>query len=110
MILRGLWWTNKGHIHANWGKSGYVEPTRKAAEQGNGCAQFLFGVTFLQGGGNLQDLVQGHMWVNIAAANGVKNAFNLRKLAEKNMTPAQIAEAQKLARECMSKDYKGCGR
>jgi hypothetical protein len=24
------------------------------------------------------------------------------------MTPAQIAEAQKLARECVAKDYKGC--
>jgi hypothetical protein len=25
-----------------------------------------------------------------------------------NMTPAQIAEAKKLARECVAKDYKGC--
>ena len=26
----------------------------------------------------------------------------------KQMTPAQIAEAQKLARECVRKNYRGC--
>ena len=31
-----------------------------------------------------------------------------RDIIAKQMTPSQIAEAQKLARECVAKDYKGC--
>ena len=32
----------------------------------------------------------------------------MRNLIESKMTPDQIAEAQKLARECVRKKYKGC--
>ena len=38
----------------------------------------------------------------------VKDAGKKRNLLTKQMTPAQIAEAQKLARECVKKKYKGC--
>ena len=48
------------------------------------------------------------MWGNVAATNGNENGGNLRDLVEKKMTPAQIAEAQKLARECVLKEYKRC--
>ncbi len=51
-----------------------------------------------------QDYVQAHMWFNLAASSfppgedhdiAVKNRDNVAK----RMTPAQIAEAEKLARE-----------
>ncbi len=51
-----------------------------------------------------QDYVQAHMWFNLAASRfppgehrdkAVKN----RDIVAKKMTPAQISEAQKLARE-----------
>jgi len=32
----------------------------------------------------------------------------LRDLVAKEMTPSQIQEAQRLARECVRKNYKGC--
>ena len=32
----------------------------------------------------------------------------LRDFVEKKMTPAELANAQKLARECVRKNYKGC--
>ena len=51
---------------------------------------------------NYGDYVSAHMWFNLAAAQG--NAFAemfLKDTADK-MTPAQIAEAQKLAREWKS--------
>jgi len=45
-----------------------------------------------------QDYVQAHMWSNLAAAGGL-NVGALRDRLAKQMTPAQIAEARKLARE-----------
>ena len=48
------------------------------------------------------------MWENIAATNGEETGAIFRDVFEEKMTPAQIAEAQKLARECMQKNYKGC--
>ncbi len=51
------------------------------------------------GGGVTRDYVQAQMWYSLAAARGLKIAReNCTLLAEK-MTPAQTAEAQKLARE-----------
>jgi hypothetical protein len=39
------------------------------------------------------------MWYSLAATNGDKPAAELRDTIANQMTPAQIAEAQKLARE-----------
>ena len=72
---------------------------RLAAEQGDASAQFKLGVIYDKGKGVLKDYVLAHMWMNLAAAKGVKEAVNGRDLLEKNMTPAQLAEAQRLARE-----------
>ncbi|MEE8284994.1 MAG: hypothetical protein V3R63_08420, partial [Alphaproteobacteria bacterium] len=47
-----------------------------------------------------------HMWINLSAANGnVDGPYYQDKIA-KRMTPAQIAEGQKLAREWLSKHGK----
>jgi hypothetical protein len=54
------------------------------------------------------------MWFNIAALNENgeeairEDASSRRETIESEMTPAQIAEAQNLARECVRKNYKGC--
>ncbi len=72
---------------------------RKAAEQGDTDAQYNLGIRYADGQGVTQDYVQAHMWYNLAAARGYKDAMKIRALIAKLMTPAQIAEAQKLARE-----------
>ncbi|MCH8039123.1 MAG: hypothetical protein IH977_02110 [Nitrospinae bacterium] len=46
-----------------------------------------------------QDFVLAHMWFNLAGAQGDEDAINERNSLEKEMTPAQLAEAQRLARE-----------
>jgi uncharacterized protein len=56
----------------------------------------------------IQDNVYAHMWFNIAASNGDTDAVKNRDIAAKNMTSSQMAEAQKLARACVAKKYKGC--
>ena len=51
------------------------------------------------GQGVTQDYVQAHMWYSLAAARGEKEASGWRDLLAEQMTPEQIAEAQKLAGE-----------
>ncbi len=47
----------------------------------------------------LRDIVLAYMWFNLAAAQGNKNSQKARDKAAKQMTPDQIAEAQRMARE-----------
>jgi TPR repeat protein len=70
---------------------------RPLADQGHVTAQTVVGLMYYFNYGG--DYVSAHMWFNLAAAQG--NAFAemfLKDTADK-MTPEQIAEAQKLARE-----------
>ncbi len=60
------------------------------------------------GQGVPQDYVRAHMWWNLTASTGDEDAIKNRDIVAKQMTPAQIAEARKLARECVAKNYKGC--
>jgi uncharacterized protein len=72
---------------------------RKAAEQGNETAQAKLALMYAQGHGVSQDYVTAHMWFNLSAASGDKDAVKGLDLAAAHLTPAQIAEAQTLARE-----------
>jgi TPR repeat protein len=71
----------------------------RAAEQRDSLAFAKLGWMYAQGQEVLQDFIQAKMWYNLAAANGYKPAAELRDALAKQMTPAQIAEAKKLARE-----------
>ena len=81
----------------------YVEAMRwytKAALQDNADAQSNLGAMYSRGeGGVIRDMVTAYMWRNLAAAKGDEIAKTARDALEKSMTPAQIAEAQKLSRE-----------
>lgn len=72
---------------------------RRAAEQRDPLAFAKLGLMYAQGRGVPQDYVQAHMWYNLSAAHGEKRAAESRDALAKQMTPAQIAEAQKLARD-----------
>ena len=63
---------------------------------------------YVLGRGVTQDNVYAYMWRNVAASNGIEIGVKLRGLATKNMTPADISTAQKLGRECVRRNYKGC--
>ena len=81
---------------------------RRAAKQGRTDAQAILGEMYASGEGVSQDYIHAHMWADIAAAGGEKNAVEFRNLYRKKMTSSQIAEAQKLARECVRKAYRDC--
>ena len=72
---------------------------RPLAEQGDASAQYNLGVFYDNGLGVSQDHVRALMWFNLAAAQGKEGAAAFRDLIARRMTPAQIAEAQRLARE-----------
>jgi TPR repeat protein len=72
---------------------------RKAAEQGHSVAKLHLGVMYAEGRGVPQDYVHAYMWFSLAAAQGEQRAVKTLAMAEQRMTPAQIAEAQKLARD-----------
>ena len=72
---------------------------RLAAERGFGQAQSDLGRMYAFGYGVAQDYVQAHMWFNLAAAEKEVDAVHYRDVVAAKMTPDQIAEAQRLARE-----------
>ena len=107
----------QGHVHAQYNLGvlysegrgvgqDYVEAAkwyRKAAEQGSVDAQYNLGAMYAQGQGVRQDFVQAHIQFSLAAAAGSEGAQKNRDMVANNMTPDQIVEAQRLAREWMEK-------
>ena len=71
----------------------------QAAGQGDALSFAKLGWMYEEGRGVLQDSIQAHKWYNLAAAKGEQKAAESRDALANKMTPAQIAEAQKRARE-----------
>jgi TPR repeat protein len=72
---------------------------RRGADQGNTNAQFNLAAMYYKGRGVTQDFTLAYMWVTLAAAKGDAEAIKNRGLMAAQMTPAQLAEAQRLARD-----------
>jgi hypothetical protein len=87
----------------------YVEAAnwfRKAADHGVAMAQATLGFAYWNGEGVPQDYVQAYKWYNLAATRyppyeevNRQEAVKFRDYIGSQMSPRQIAEAQKLARE-----------
>jgi len=72
---------------------------RPLAQQGDARAQYNLGLMYHHGEGVPQDHTEALRWYRLAVAQGDEDAFTARETLEKKMTPAQIAEAHRLARE-----------
>ena len=84
----------------------YVEAAawyRLAAEQGNASAQNNLGFMYATGEGVPQDNVEAHMWLNLAASRSSgeqrERVVTTRDAVAERMTPADLSEAQRRARE-----------
>jgi TPR repeat protein len=93
--LGGLYYNGQG-IQQDYAEA--AKWARKAAEQGYASAQAYLGIMYWNGQGVPQDAVLAYMWLNLAAAQE-PGAVGRRDVAASQMTPEQIAEAQRLARE-----------
>jgi TPR repeat protein len=73
---------------------------QKAANQNYAPAQYNLGLLYFYGQGTSQNLVQAHLWINMAAASASgedQKKFSKMLLdVTAQMTPAQIADAEKL--------------
>ncbi len=87
----------------------YPEATRwlrRAAEQRHLYAQVTLGTIYTEGvqGVIAKDYPQALMWFIFAAAQGDPEAMDFRNTLAARMTPAEIVEAQKMAREFKPQD------
>jgi TPR repeat protein len=85
---------------------------RSAAEQGIASAQIVLGGMYADGRGVAQDYLRAHMWFNLAAlklsGDAGKWATESRDRIAKSLTPAQVVQAQEMAKRCEQSYYKGC--
>jgi TPR repeat protein len=72
---------------------------RKAAEQGHLFAEASLAYMYATGQGVPKDYVQAYKWSYLAAARGDPGSVWARDTLASHMTPAQLTEAQRLARE-----------
>ena len=72
---------------------------RKAADQGNAPAQVNLGLMYANGQGVAKDEVEAYKWWLLAGAQGNEFAKENIPLIERDLTAAQRAEGQRLARE-----------
>jgi hypothetical protein len=76
----------------------------QAAHEGHYFAQFTLGNMYEHGIGVPQDFAQAHMWFDLATVRASRAQLRTIAARERDrvaarMSPAQIAEAQRLARE-----------
>jgi TPR repeat protein len=72
------------------------------AARRTGDGENLYKLGLIYSTGQEVDLVQAHMWFNLAAARGSEAAKECRRELAEMMTKDLIAEAQRRAREWLS--------
>jgi uncharacterized protein len=79
---------------------------RAAADRGDPQAQYNLGLAYAKGEGVEQDNISAHVWFNVAASRFAPSdaanrnlAISNREAVARKLTPEEIAEAQKRARE-----------
>ena len=85
---------------------------QKAAAQRHADAQYSLGWLYAYGRGVPQDYVRAYMWWSLAAAHSKgkeeESEESMLDKVARRMTPAQIAEAQRLSQRCQAQHYTGC--
>ena len=72
-----------------------AEVYKKAAEQGALYAQHNLGIAYREGRGVQRDPVLAYAWLNLATIQ--ENESSLAEIARIRLTPADLAEAQRLS-------------
>lgn len=72
------------------------------ADEGNPSAFYDLGLCYSTGNGVELDYVEAHKWFSLAAMNGVRRAVEDRRELAQDMSPHEIAEAQRQARQWLA--------
>ena len=89
----------------------YVEAVkwyRLGAENNNTDAQFNLGALYAKGQGVPQNLIKAYGWIYVPVLKGDAAAKDSLNKIAKLMSPKDIAIAEKLARDCLARNFKGC--
>ncbi len=81
---------------------------RLAAAQGHAGAQFNLGGMYFEGLGVARDYVRAYQWFTLAGVAGYAGAVKNRNSIATLMGPAQITQAQGLARDCQRRNFADC--
>ena len=76
-----------------------AEAHQAVREAGHSEDLYRLGLIYATGQGGAADLVQAHMWFNLAAARGLDAAKESRQELACMMSSSEVAEAQRRARE-----------
>jgi len=79
-----------------------------AAEQNEPKAQYKLGMMTMYGQGFTRDFGRAAMWFILANASGHPKAKKQLAVVSEELSPTQIATAQRLAQTCIKREYKGC--
>jgi hypothetical protein len=95
-------------FHQGLGVQQDVQEARRwyllAAEQGLASAQYYLGRLYFESKGVQWDPVQAFMWMDLSASQGSREFVRARDALMDVITPAQIAEGRRLAREWKGKE------
>ncbi len=80
-----------------------IAEAHEAVRVGGDCeGLYKLGLIYSTGQGGAIDLVQAHMWFNLAAVRGSEAAKECRRELADQMSKDEVALAQKRAREWLS--------
>ena len=55
-----------------------------------------------------ENFAKAYLWFNLGATKGQASTAKSRNLAAAQMNAVEIADAQKMARDCLARAFKGC--
>ncbi|MBM3569710.1 MAG: sel1 repeat family protein [Alphaproteobacteria bacterium] len=84
-----------------------VEYLKRAVQAGHGLAMARLGIDYLEGSGVEKDPILAYALLKMAAARGVQAAATQQKRVAADLTPAQLAEAER-AIELIDKSAHAC--
>lgn len=86
-----------------------VEEFRPLARQGDRDAQYQLGRMYQAGLGVPRDIVTAHAWLTLAAASGHRDASIRATQLEASMTPEQLSQSLRVARDLGLSEQSGTG-
>ncbi|HAH08582.1 MAG TPA: hypothetical protein DCL54_12820 [Alphaproteobacteria bacterium] len=75
------------------------------ARNGKPTALYQLGLAYSTGQGVPLDLITAHKYFNLAASRGVSEARDWRSELASQMSPTEVAEAQRLARAWIAQSH-----
>jgi len=105
-VLALMYYEGQEGVQQDYSKA--VHWFNKAAEQGDASAQYFLADMYYEGEGVIKDYVESYKWLLLAGKND-RDVSDLKVSLQKKMTPAQVAQAQRLARQFVAKHKNDSG-